>query len=179
MKKSLIFLAVLATCLLTPSAFSSYGLVHANNECVNEKQSISTSTIEISFSGDYAMFSPVVTFTSLDTKGCEKNMLTPDDGESEFNFRKAYSEKAFSSTYAVVSGKYSTFLANVSFDNIGCTNGVVTVVGRFIKDGKVVKTQTMKVNMSSDKEIAAYTFNESNGFSLLEEYCHQPLADNK
>lgn len=88
-------------------------------------------------------------------------------------------EKAFSSTYAVVSGKCSTFSANVSFDNIGCTNGVVTVVGRFIKDGKVVKTQTMKVNMSSDKEIAAYTFNESNGFSLLEEYCHQPLADNK
>lgn len=178
MKKSLFVLVILAVCLLMPSVFTSFGSASANTNRTNEKHPICTSSIEISLNGDYAMFSPVVTFTALDMKGCEKSMLTPDDGESEFNFRKAYSEKAFSSTYAVISGKYSTFSANVSFDNIGCAIGSVTIVGKFIKNGKVVKTHTMKVHISSNKEVVSYAFNENSGFTLIEEYC-SPASYNK
>lgn len=178
MKKSLFVLVVLTVCLSAPSVFTSYVSARTNTEYVNEKRSVNTSSIEISLGGDYAMFSPVVNFTCLDMNGCEKNMLTPDDGDGDYNFRKAYAEKAFSSTYAVVSGKYSTFSVNVSFDNICCASGVVTVIGKFVKDGKVVKTQTMKVDMSSDKEVASYTFNEDNGFSLVEEY-RRPMKCSK
>lgn len=129
MKNSSIFMCVLAACLSLPLLFTSCG---SDNFSEEEETPVvptaNTTRIEVSFSGDYAKYSPSVGFSAIGYNGTAVILHTSDNTDVQSMWQKLYSDGEFSTVSASVTGSYHTFdasifLFNISYDITSNTNG--------------------------------------------------------
>ena len=160
MKKSLCLFAVLAVLLSSPLVFTSCGSDSVEDEVVDA--SSSATRIEISFSDDYAKFSPYVAFDAFDMKGKGMTMTT-SDGEIYENWVKSLEDTGTNTLSAQIKGDFSSFTATFMLTNTDGRDGKVTVKGTVYENEKVIKTETLTVNLTSATDGAVYNFSAATG----------------
>jgi len=121
------------------------------------------SKIEISFSGDYSKFEPIVNFYAYDLKGKGLTIQT-EEGAKDAEWTKSYEDAPFSSVSAEINDYFIAFNANVFMYNFNNETGSVTITGKVYYDGKLYRTDTQDVTFEEDKEGVVYSYTPADGF---------------
>lgn len=175
MKNSSILMCVLAACLSMPLVFTSCG---SDNFSEEEETPVvptaNTTRIELSFSGDYAKYSPSVGFSAIGYNGSTVTLHTSDSTDVQGMWQKFYSDGEFSTVSASINGSYhsfdaSIFLLNINNDFTPNSNGTVVIYGTDYKDGRVYRKDSVTVTFTAATQYATLTYSEDKGFTRNDE----------
>jgi hypothetical protein len=161
MKKSLLYIVAMLVLFALPIVFTSCSGSYSEDEdpAVDSKNT----KIEVSFSGDYGKFSPVVSFYAYDLQGSGLSMQTPD-GTKNTEWTKSYEDTPFSTASAEIHDYFSNFNVAILFTNPASIEGEVTITGKVYYDDKLYRSDSQKVVFNSGKQGVVYTYSPKSGF---------------
>ena len=108
MKKSYFIIAVLVVCTSLPIALTSCSPKSDDEqEVINNSNSVMK--MELSLSGDYAKFNPVLEFHVWDLKGKGMTMHTSTGQDVNMIWKQVYENTPFSHASAQINVAYSSF----------------------------------------------------------------------
>ena len=163
MKKSSYCILALLALVSLPVVFTSCG---GSNDDDDESVVDSKNTkIEVSFSGDYSKFVPIVSFYAFDMVGKGMTLQTAE-GTKETSWTKSYEDAPFSSVAAEVNDYFSNFNAAILMVNYNNETGHITITGKVYYDGKLYRTDTQEVEFEAGKQGVAYTYTPRDGFVI-------------
>lgn len=114
-------------------------------EAINAENSIIR--MEISMQGDYAKFNPFISFNAWDLKGKGKDIHTSTGKDVNMFWEQHYEDNPFSTASAQIKGSYSSFSASLILTNSDRQEGKVSVRATVYKDEKVIRDQTLNVEI--------------------------------
>nr|WP_229039191.1 hypothetical protein [Hoylesella timonensis] len=103
--------------------------------------------MKISLSGDYAKFDPFLSFKAWDLKGKGKDIHTSTGKDVNMIWEQYYEKSPFSTASAQIKGSYSSFSASLILTNSDRQEGKVSIRATVYKDEKVIRDQTLNVEI--------------------------------
>lgn len=165
MKKSYFIIAALVVCTSLPIALTSCGSKDDEHEVINNSNSVIK--MELSLSGDYAKFNPVLEFYVWDLKGKGMTMHTSTGQDVNMIWKQVYENTPFSYASAQIKGAYSSFSAALVLTNSMEESGEVSVHAKVFKDDKLIRNETLNISIKATDNIVSVSFIPENGFTKV------------
>lgn len=166
MKKSYFIIAALAVCTSLPVALTSCGSQSDDEqEVLNSSNSVMK--MELSLSGDYAKFNPVLEFHAWDLKGKGMTMHTSTGHDVSMIWGLIYENTPFSYASAQIKGAYSSFSAALVLTNLMEESGEISVHAKVFKDDKVIRDETLNISIKATDNVVSIAFIPENGFTKV------------
>ena len=165
MKKSYFIIAALVVCTSLPIALTSCGSKDDEQEVINNSNSVMK--MELSLSGDYAKFNPVLEFHVWDLKGKGMTMHTSTGQDVNMIWKQVYENTPFSHASAQIKGAYSSFSAALVLTNSMEESGEVSVHAKVFKDDKLIRNETLNISIKATDNIVSVSFIPENGFTKV------------
>ncbi len=166
MKKSYFIIAALVVCTSLPIALTSCSSKSDDEqEVINNSNSVMK--MELSFSGDYAKFNPVLEFHVWDLKGKGMTMHTSTGQDVNMIWKQVYENTPFSYASAQIKGAYSSFSAALVLTNSMEESGEVSVHAKVFKDDKLIRNETLNISIKPTDNIVSVSFIPENGFTKV------------
>ena len=165
MKKSYFIIAALVVCTSLPIALTSCGSKDDVQEVINNSNSVMK--MELSLSGDYAKFNPVLEFYVWDLKGKGMTMHTSTGQDVNMIWKQVYENTPFSYASAQIKGAYSSFSAALVLTNSMEESGEVSVHAKVFKDDKLIRNETLNISIKATDNIVSVSFIPENGFTKV------------
>ncbi len=165
MKKSYFIIAALVVCTSLPIALTSCGSKDDEQEVINNSNSVMK--MELSLSGDYAKFNPVLEFHVWDLKGKGMTMHTSTGQDVNMIWKQVYENTPFSYASAQIKGAYSSFSAALVLTNSMEESGEVSVHAKVFKDDKLIRNETLNISIKATDNIVSVSFIPENGFTKV------------
>ena len=165
MKKSYFIIAALVVCTSLPIALTSCGSKDDEQEVINNSNSVMK--MELSLSGDYAKFNPVLEFHVWDLKGKGMTMHTSTGQDVNMIWKQVYENTPFSHASAQIKGAYSSFSAALVLTNSMEESGEVSVHAKVFKDEKLIRNETLNISIKVTDNIVSVSFIPENGFTKV------------
>lgn len=166
MKKSYFIIAALAICTSLPIALTSCrSKTDDEQEVINNSNSVMK--MELSLSGDYAKFNPVLEFHVWDLKGKGMTMHTSTGQDVNMIWKQVYENTPFSYASAQIKGAYSSFSAALVLTNSMEESGEVSVHAKVFKDDKLIRNETLNISIKPTDNIVSVSFIPENGFTKV------------
>ena len=165
MKKSYFIIAALVVCTSLPIALTSCGSKDDEHEVINNSNSVIK--MELSLSGDYAKFNPVLEFYVWDLKGKGMTMHTSTGQDVNMIWKQVYENTPFSHASAQIKGAYSSFSAALVLTNSMEESGEVSVHAKVFKDDKLIRNETLNISIKATDNIVSVSFIPENGFTKV------------
>lgn len=166
MKKSYFIIAALAICTSLPIALTSCrSKTDDEQEVINNSNSVMK--MELSLSGDYAKFNPVLEFHVWDLKGKGMTMHTSTGQDVNMIWKQVYENTPFSYASAQIKGAYSSFSAALVLTNSMEESGEVSVHAKVFKDDKLIRNENLSISIKPTNNIVSVSFIPENGFTKV------------
>lgn len=166
MKKSYFIIAALAVCTSLPIALTSCGSKSDDEqEVINNSNSVMR--MELSLSGDYAKFNPVLEFHAWDLKGKGMTMHTSTGQDVNMIWEQVYENIPFSYASVQIKGAYSSFSAALVLTNSMEESGEVSVHAKVFKDDRLIRNETLDISIKPTDNIVSVSFIPENGFTKV------------
>ena len=165
MKKSYFIIAALVVCTSLPIALTSCGSKDDVQEVINNSNSVMK--MELSLSGDYAKFNPVLEFHVWDLKGKGMTMHTSTGQDVNMIWKQVYENTPFSYASAQIKGAYSSFSAALVLTNSMEESGEVSVHAKVFKDDKLIRNENLNISIKPTDNIVSVCFIPENGFTKV------------
>ena len=167
MKKFYFIIAALVICTSLPIALTSCrSKTDDEQEVINNSNSVMK--MELSLSGDYAKFNPVLEFHVWDLKGKGMTMHTSTGQDVNMIWKQVYENTPFSYASAQIKGAYSSFSAALVLTNSMEESGEVSVYAKVFKDDKLIRNETLNISIKSTDNIVSVSFIPENGFTKVQ-----------
>lgn len=147
MKKNYFLIAAMAASLSLPVSFTSCGSNGYDDGIEAIDAANSVIRMKISLSGDYAKFDPFLSFNAWDLKGKGKDIHTSTGKDVNMIWEQYYEKSPFSTASAQIKGSYSSFSASLILTNSDRQEGKVSIRATVYKDEKVIRDQTLNVEI--------------------------------
>lgn len=124
--------------------------------------------LELTFLGDYAKFSPVVTFNVVGYPEQAKRpipLFTSDGTIEKDIWEKDYQQSSFNTVSVKLQESVYYFYASIFLDNPTHSEGFVTIKGNVYWDGNLIKTYTQKISLTSESNDVGCSF-DIDGFTI-------------
>ena len=162
MKKSFVYFSALMALFTMPFAFTSCdGSGSDDGDPATDSRN---TRIEVSFSGDYSMFSPTTGFYAFGLNGKGLKMQT-SDGEKETNWNRMYDDAPYNTVSAEINDYFSTFNVSIVMMNYDNTEGSVAITGKVFHDGKLHRADVQQIEFKPGMTAAVYTYDQNTGFT--------------
>ena len=166
MKKSYFIIAALVVCTSLPIALTSCSSKSDDEqEVINNSNSVMK--MELSLSGNYAKFNPVLEFHVWDLKGKGMTMHTSTGQDVNMIWKQVYENTPFSHASAQIKGAYSSFSAALVLTNSMEESGEVSVHAKVFKDDKLIRNETLNISIKATDNIVSVSFIPENGFTKV------------
>ncbi|MGP1437179.1 MAG: beta-barrel fold lipoprotein [Phocaeicola sp.] len=166
MKKTYFMIAAMTACLSLPMLFTSCGSDHDDGiEAINTESSVVR--MELSLSGDYARFNPIVSFHAWDLKGKGMDIRTSTGKDVNMMWDIMYEDSPFSTAAAQIKGSYSAFYATLILSNADAQDGKVSVQATVYKDEKVIRHPTLDIDIMPTDGNISIGYSPEEGFTRL------------
>ena len=166
MKKSYFIIAALVVCTSLPIALTSCSSKSDDEqEVINNSNSVMK--MELSLSGNYAKFNPVLEFPVWDLKGKVMTMHTSTGQDVNMIWKQVYENTPFSHASAQIKGAYSSFSAALVLTNSMEESGEVSVHAKVFKDDKLIRNETLNISIKATDNIVSVSFIPENGFTKV------------
>lgn len=166
MKKSYFIIAALAICTSLPIDLTSCrSKTDDEQEVINNSNSVMK--MELSLSGDYAKFNPVLEFHVWDLKGKGMTMHTSTGQDVNMIWKQVYENTPFSYASAQIKGAYSSFSAALVLTNSMEESGEVSVHAKVFKDDKLIRNENLNISIKPTDNIVSVSFIPENGFTKV------------
>lgn len=167
MKKFYFIIAALVICTSLPIALTSCrSKTDDEQEVINNSNSVMK--MELSLSGDYAKFNPVLEFHVWDLKGKGMTMHTSTGQDVNMIWKQVYENTPFSYASAQIKGAYSSFSAALVLTNSMEESGEVSVYAKVFKDDKLIRNESLNISIKSTDNIVSVSFIPENGFTKVQ-----------
>lgn len=153
--------------LSLPVSFTSCGSNSSDDGIEAIDAANSVIRMEISLSGDYAKFDPFLSFNAWDLKGNGKDIHTSTGKDVNMIWEQHYEKSPFSTASAQIKGSYSSFSASLILSNYENQEGKVSVRGKVYKDEKVIRDQTLNVEILPSDISTSIGYGPEQGFTKI------------
>ena len=167
MKKNYFLIAAMAASLSLPVSFTSCGSNGYDDGIEAIDAANSVIRMKISLSGDYAKFDPFLSFKAWDLKGKGKDIHTSTGKDVNMIWEQHYEKSPFSTASAQIKGSYSSFSASLILSNYENQEGKVSVRGKVYKDEKVIRDQTLNVEILPSDISTSIGYGPEQGFTKI------------
>lgn len=167
MKKHYFLIAAMVASLSLPVSFTSCGSNGSDDGIEAIDAANSVIRMEISLSGDYAKFDPFLSFNAWDLKGNGKDIHTSTGKDVNMIWEQHYEKNPFSTASAQIKGSYSSFSASLILTNYENQEGKVSVRGKVYKDEKVIRDQTLNVEILPSDISTSIGYGPEQGFTKI------------
>lgn len=167
MKKHYFLIAAMVASLSLPVSLTSCGSNGSNDGIEAIDAANSVIRMEISLSGDYAKFDPFLSFNAWDLKGNGKDIHTSTGKDVNMIWEQHYEKSPFSTASAQIKGSYSSFSASLILSNYENQEGKVSVRGKVYKDEKVIRDQTLNVEILPSDISTSIGYGPEQGFTKI------------
>ena len=167
MKKHYFLIAAMVASLSLPVSLISCGSNGSNDGIEAIDAANSVIRMEISLSGDYAKFDPFLSFNAWDLKGNGKDIHTSTGKDVNMIWEQHYEKSPFSTASAQIKGSYSSFSASLILTNYENQEGKVSVRGKVYKDEKVIRDQTLNVEILPSDISTSIGYGPEQGFTKI------------
>lgn len=167
MKKHYFLIAAMVASLSLPVSFTSCGSNGSDDGIEAIDAANSVIRMEISLSGDYAKFDPFLSFNAWDLKGNGKDIHTSTGKDVNMIWEQHHEKSPFSTASAQIKGSYSSFSASLILSNYENQEGKVSVRGKVYKDEKVIRDQTLNVEILPSDISTSIGYGPEQGFTKI------------
>lgn len=167
MKKHYFLIVAMVASLSLPVSFTSCGSNGSDDGIEAIDAANSVIRMEISLSGDYAKFDPFLSFNAWDLKGNGKDIHTSTGKDVNMIWEQHYEKSPFSTASAQIKGSYSSFSASLILSNYENQEGKVSVRGKVYKDEKVIRDQTLNVEILPSDISTSIGYGPEQGFTKI------------
>lgn len=167
MKKNYFLIAAMAASLSLPVSFTSCGSNGSDDGIEAIDAANSVIRMKISLSGDYAKFDPFLSFKAWDLKGKGKDIHTSTGKDVNMIWEQHYGKNPFSTASAQIKGSYSSFSASLILTNSDRQEGKVSVRATVYKDEKVIRDQTLNVEIQPSDISTSIGYVPEQGFTKI------------
>ena len=167
MKKHYFLIVAMVASLSLPVSFTSCGSNGSDDGIEAIDAANSVIRMEISLSGDYAKFDPFLSFNAWDLKGNGKDIHTSTGKDVNMIWEQHYEKSPFSTASAQIKGSYSSFSASLILTNYENQEGKVSVRGKVYKDEKVIRDQTLNVEILPSDISTSIGYGPEQGFTKI------------
>lgn len=168
MKKNVFKQVLMAVFLSLPMLFSSCSHEITDEDTVINNDN-STLRMEITLSGDYAKFTPHLSFDTADLNGQGMIMHTSTGENVKTSWAVSYDDTLYPTLWTEIRGAYILFLATILFTNTENQEGSIHIQAKVYRNNTLIRKQEEDINIETSIGSVVTSFSPDKGFSQSKE----------